>query len=238
MRNIRSMTVTQHRIFEADQIIFSLIARPVGLNALKELLSFRAAAVNTESGDLVFQDGSCQIGDATVLVGSVILNDRRLAINVEGDSRAAHLVFGLIAEFFLQLGETFKQGKPPLESIEPLVFTEETMAVVELDFDWPQLFSQELVAAAEGFTARAKPVAMTIRNALARFTISYFQNDPRLKEGGVAFADKVLAIEPRIDVPFSERVYFTTSPSDSETHMGMVRALEEALTRKTKKKKG
>ena len=61
--------------------------------------------------------------------------------------------------------------------------------------------------------------------------ISYDLLDSGLREVGVRLVDKTLTIEPRIRTRLEERRYYTLSPTDSETHLELLREFEKAFRR-------
>jgi hypothetical protein len=225
MDSVSNMYVTQGRIFALEIPAFRLIITPLGTNLLKEEFGFRDPSWNQESGDYVFQDGTFEHEGVTIPIVWLGFSDRRIVLQVLGNSNAAHAFYGL-------LGAVLVKMAPGFQEVDPLVFNEETSCIVQLDFDWPALLSPALVTQvsklAREFSAdRTKRV---IKGVSIRFTLGAVTTDEQLGEYGIPLFDTTVAVEPKANVPLSERVYFTYSPCDSSTHLRLVSELEARLS--------
>jgi len=229
MVSIRYLSVTQFRIFRPDAVPFALLRTPVGSGHLKTQMGFRTVGFNAETGDLVFEDGAFRRneGGPLIVVTSAAFNNRRIVLSVIGDSELAQGAYATIQELFSASGFTLP---------DPVISTEETICVAELDFEWQALLNPEISSMATEF-AKGLPVVPRIRGAGIKITFG-FSPDQHLEEYGANLNDKQLVVEPRADVPLSERVYFTASPSGSEAHIALVEALEARIMRKTEKRPG
>src|SRR5262249_2971586 len=123
------------------------------------------------------------------------------------------------------------------QEVAPLVFNEETSCVARLDFDWPTLLSPVLV---EQVSRRARELSTDkttriIKGVSIRFTLGTTITDERLSAYGITLFDQTVAIEPKANVPLSERMYFTYSPCDSATHLQLVSELEASFSGGAKK---
>lgn len=228
MKNIANMYVMQTRLYPPDVIPFRLIMTPVGANLLIEAFGFRDATWNQETSEYVFQDGLLERINSgnTIPITWLSFRERRMIVQVFGDSDAASAAYMAVNEKLAQLA-------PDFQNPTPLLFSEETSCVAQLDFDWTALLNPslaELVAQqAKGLTTEG--VGKAIRGVSVRFSIGVTVNE-RLRDYGVTFADQTIAIEPRAEVPLSERTYFTYSPCDSSTHLKLVSEVEASLAKK------
>lgn len=234
MKNITNMSVIQGRIFAPDAIPYRLITTPSGTNFLKEIFGFGSAALSQENWDYVFQDGTLERkGEGGVVpITWVGFNDRRIVVQVLGDSADAHAVYLAISERLVELYPGFRNAAP-------LVFNEETSCVARLDFEWTALLSPvviEQIAKLVGELS-TEDVRRIIKNVNVRFTLGSVASDNSLREYGITLYDPTVIIEPRADVPLSERFYFTSSPCDSDAHLKFVSELETRLSQ-SKKLKG
>jgi hypothetical protein len=231
MKSVRSMTVTQFRIFEPDLIPYRVIVTPGATSVIEKVMGFRSSGRLQEFDEMVFRDGSFQIteGGPVIVISEMHINERRIILQVEGNSKTADQAYAMLKAIVERFGERVKDA-------EPMFFTEETRSVVELEFDWSSLVSPELAALANEFVSvPADPLAQQYVKSMSAQIIIGTRIDKILTESGVVATDKALVIEPRIDVPLSERVYFTRSPTDSETHLALVKDLEARLIKRPAK---
>lgn len=233
MRSVRSMAVTQFRIFPPDLIPFLMIVTPSAANIIQQVMGFRSVGRNAEIAEVIFQEGSFKISDdkPTIVVTEMRINERRVIIQVEGNSGTANQAYSLLREICSRFGDRFRDA-------EPTLLTEETKSVVELEFDWSSLLNPALVAVANDFAAghAGSLVQQYIKSVSVQVVIGT-RIAEELTEAGIVATDKPLVIEPRTDVPLSERVYFTRSPSDSETHLALIRDLEARLIKRAAEKR-
>ncbi len=217
MTTIINLSVLQIRIFPSDAIPFSLLCSAYGTEHLKKFMSLRTAGLDSASGELVFEDGAYRENESSrlLVVPTLTMNNRRLTLSVMGASEDAHLAYVAAREFLSLLGP----GLP-----EPIFFSEETVCVARLDFDWRSLVNPELVSSIVAL-AENQPNAAQISLDSVRFTIDYDANKS-LTEEGVILSKKQIFIEPRSGVPLSERVYYTGSPCSSDDHIALLKELE------------
>ena len=109
--------------------------------------------------------------------------------------------------------------------------------MARLDFEWITLLNPALV---DQVSRRVKEfstesIRRIVKGVSLRFTLGAMAVDERLNEYGIPLNDQQIVIEPRADVPLSERTYFTYSPCDSDTHLQLVSELEASLLKARKR---
>jgi hypothetical protein len=228
MKNIANMYVMQTRIFPPDVIPFRLLITATGATRVIETFGFRDVQWNQENMEYAFQDGTLGREGRGEIVPITWLSfrDRRIIVQVFGDSSAAHAVYAAVSEMLAQLAPDFKEPVP-------MLFREETSCAAQLDFEWTALLNPKLVdlvtRRVQGLST--EEVGRAIRSVSVRFTIGVAVSE-KLRDYAVSSADQTIAIEPRAEVPLSERNYFTYSPCDSDTHLKLVSELEAKLAKK------
>lgn len=231
MRKLRNIAVTQYRLFAPDLIPYRMIATPRGAGVIEKVMGFHGTERHQEIDQLIFRDGSFQMEEngPLIVIPEMHINERRVIISVEGNSEAGDKAYAMLRGIFVRLGDRFGDA-------EPRLMTEETRSVVELDFEWSSLLNPDVVEFAGDFIAgHAVGLAQQYIKTMSVQIVIGGQLSEELAGSGITVADKALVIEPRIDVPLSERVYFVRSPSDSETHLALVRDLEARLIKKSAK---
>jgi hypothetical protein len=235
MRDISELKVKQFRIFGAGVIPFGAVNTGAGHQALLKKFGFREAGINPAGVDLVFQGGTTTLpGGRVVVVDRLELNDRRIVLEVSGRSEDGDAVAAVVIETIAELTEQFHGGQVAAawRQANPIVITHETTCTVTLGFEWLSLASPVAVA----YTKERVLPALSSEAAEARikglrfaFVVSYAAKGDLLREHGVTLSDKLFFIEPKANTPFSSRKYHTSSPTDSKTHLELVRGLEKLL---------
>ncbi len=226
MKEIFRLDVAQLRIFPMDRIPFDKLGTPSVLAAFRD--SFKWAKITpTGQTDAAFEGGISSVeGRDPVQIIRLELNPQRLQIMVRGDSAAADLAFREVSRFWEGVDKSWR-------GTEPVILTQETSAIVRLDFEWKALFSSNLIAFLEREATKQAatfhPAAAELRRFNLSFSFSYDQFPPPIAAHGISPAEGLVTIEPRVNTPLAERIYFTHSPTDSETHLRLLKELEKEL---------
>lgn len=232
MKDVADLVVTQHRIYGSGVLPIWLLASQFGVDLLGDQLKFRQVTV--EGGEILGSAGVVAIpkgddGDErkAVPVRVLSLNERKIALIIDGNSSDANQAFAVIRSLMIEVDQGGR-----FEAASPEVFTQETSCTATLRFPWTALLPEgaatlvqgDLVEAVaeEGAPARINGVGFAVRFA---FTV-----DERRSDLGISLADKQFLVEPKLNTRLSDRRYFTTSPTDSETHLRLLRKLERALS--------
>jgi hypothetical protein len=235
MKDISELKVKQIRIFAADRIPFATLRTALGQKSLAELFSWSEIGANPATGELIYNAGVLQPATGKpIVVDSLQINDRRIVLEVAGETAHAGIVYSGLAELLARydLGGRWKDA-------EPVVLVHETSCVVTMDFEWSSLLSAPFLC----FTQRMIPAlsseaaAANIIGIKCGIIFSYALKDQTIREHGISLSNKPFSVEPRVNTPLSERRYFTSSPTDSDTHMDLLRKLEAAMSEEAVPKK-
>lgn len=222
MKNLTSLFVTQHRLFAPDILPYQFLVTPLGTSTFQKALNFRNVTW-AENGDYMFQDAAIVHSDRTYVVPSVSFSQQRITLQVAGDSTAAHEAYEVIRA-------VLAQASPALSESEPVLFTEETFCAADLGFDWPALLNPAVVDAVRRLTdTPSDGVKFTIKHVSVLFTLAGTFEDRTINDYGFSYSDKLVAVEPRVNVPLAARNYFTASPLGSGAHLRFVEELEKEL---------
>jgi hypothetical protein len=221
------------KIYKPDVIPFRFLCTRSAMEFLVAFLKFRDSAIG-EGPEIIFQAGTFVIeNQSPIVVNGLSINDRRVVIDVAGPTEGAEAVA-------VALRDLFKKIEPAQEfaSSDPLITTHDTECVAAMDFEWSQLVSDTVAEFAMGPALRAAEGKNTARIATLalKFTIAFTASDPGLIENGVTLSDKLLTIEPRSNTPLKDRLFFTSSPLDTESHMRLFSELEKKLSGRGKRR--
>lgn len=224
MKTVTGMLVQQTRLFAPDVVPYRFVITSHGANRLRQALGYGSTNW-LENLEYVFQDGTIEHQGGIVPITWTSFHDRRIVVQVLGDSSAAHAAYSAIREVLAELDPGFLNATP-------LASTEETSCTAQLDFEWTALLNPALV---EHVSQRAQELSSElverfIKGVNLRFTLGMEIKGKELSERGITLSEQSLIVEPRADTPLSERTYHTYSPCDSETHVRLVSELEAKLS--------
>lgn len=229
MKNCTLLDVKQLRIFAPDRLPFTELLTSKGLNAFKGRFGWtEMGPIEGEQPELAFENGTLPGSDTVIRRLSV--TPRRVLLSLDSDSSTLSRVYEAVRAFF---GELDRAGA--WSGCEPLILTEETTALVDLDFEWTALLAPGLVAFSQK-PLLASTVQAEVAPVLAGLRLGIKLRYPRVPEHlqmhGVSLASKALVIEPRADTPLAAKRYWTQSPTDSETHVRLLEVLERNIAGK------
>jgi hypothetical protein len=227
MEDITGLTVKQLRIFAQDAMPMPALLAPPNVAAFRERYGWTDITPIESTREVQFDNGTVVDDEGSIHVSTLQLGERRITVTVPGDSNAATRAFNSIQRFIVAL-EPGLTTEP-----SPVVLTEETTCALTLPFDWTALLSPALVTLAESAVLHMctqEEIRPNISGLRFSFLLSYPEVPERLREHGITLANKLVTIEPRVDTPLDRRRYFTYSPTNSDTHMALIRRLEAGLT--------
>ena len=229
MKDISELKLKQFRIFAADTLPFAALNTEIGQSALTKVFSFRSSVQNLQLREWIFEGGTLSKNkDRIIVIERMQLSERRIVTEIMGNTEDADYVYSVVKE---ALSHSLFGGGDRWTQAEPVVLTHETSCIVTLDFDWSSLlapgfskFSEIMLRAASHEFASAQTRGISLG-----FRLTFTLLDERVKQHSITLADKPFVIEPRQDAPPSDRRYFTTSPTETETHLKLLSQLEEML---------
>lgn len=237
MEDIAGLVVRQFRVFPPDLVPYNALNSGPGTEIFRKQFNFREVVTPDQAvGEMYFAGGMLLLPDteAPIVINYVQINYQRIILEVAGSTDEANMIFEAMLASLTQFDPQRR-----LINAAPLLQTHETQCVARLAFEWRDLVSDRLnqflnspvVASITSGAATSRLSAMNLR-----FTLQFDSSDQRLREYGVIHADKSLILEPRQNTPFSERLYFTQSPLDSDSHLSLIEKFERSLSGATRKR--
>jgi hypothetical protein len=226
MKDIADLTVTQLRIYPADCVPLAELRVPTNASQIKDVFKFGGVQIDPFGSQVAFSNGLFEDGNKSFTIPTLVVDDRKITAQVRGHSRTADAFYAALTTVLGSLSG--------VSEFEPLLKAEDTTCIATLQMDFSELLAPALwrfiQSEAKSKLAReyGKPKSIAFKNLA--FEISYEPTDSKFEEHGIALSNKLLTIEPRIGTPLSERRFFTSSPTDSETHISMLEKLEATLS--------
>jgi hypothetical protein len=226
-----SMRVTQVRIFRQDDLPWAQILSGAIHPRLAQVLELKPVLppqpVPGLPVGLIFMAGQFKLADKVIVVEHLLFDERRIILTVVGDSKESNKAFDLLRELLAEIDP--RQDK---SAYEPLILSEETTTVAELDFGITrmlkgsqlEIFEKDLPRRVETLGAKALPFLSSIR-----FHIHYDELPESLKQQSITLLDKDVVIEWRQQTSLADNTFFISSPNSSDAHLELIRQLEKAF---------
>jgi len=231
MDNIRRILSTIVMIFPIDDINLALLKRSETINLLFE--KYRLQLIQQvdpfllNQNLLTFREGEYKRAHTSYLIDELSIDDRRIIIKMQSSSKIADSFFKALKGDLLSIDLRDKKPK-----YEPQITTYDTTCVCELDIDFDSSLKSVLFQKFIDETMNKLPnfgADLTITPYSLRFKIEYFNLPTKLKKNKIALSDKYLSIEYREKTDTNDRIYFSSSPTDSDTHFEILKAFEKSF---------
>ena len=231
MKQPRELRVLQIRVFETDVLGYASFRVQQALHEIRSRYGFGTAPGPdlAVSAPLLFAFGKFVHDGTDYLINTLIIEDRRVLLDLTAGSEVCSAFFEDLREVLCGL-----DLRKPSTPYEPMLRVEETTCVAEFDFELDQLLSNPLREFAGDLNAavQLQDTSVLLVPSIIRFSIRYMDVAEELKRHQVSLLDKDFRIELRANTDPADRVYFTHSPLDSDTHLRLVRDLEQAIVKK------
>lgn len=230
MKDITDLKVTQVRLYPIDSVPLRALAIEKNITPFKSILRFKSATLGDEKTELIsftFLNGEYEYQGEVHLVERLIIEPLRLSLSVFGTSSVADALYEEVRTILVAAEPNGSFG-----SAEPYLKVEETSCVATLDVNFRKLFAAPLLQFLDKTVQRRTSTELassSVQPMTFSARISYELLNSGLKKAGVQLLDKLLTIEPRIRTTLEEQRYYTFSPTDSETHLKVLREFEKAL---------
>ena len=224
MKDIATLVVVHSRLYPSDALHLERLLIASVHKRLVEAGRFKSAGVDDKQGTIQFGGGEFVHGDATFLVEALVFEDRRMTLKFHGPSRIAEACFEALLAVMGELG---------IAPAAPAVLaTNDSSFVATLGFDFREVF----VPAVRTFIDQAVPCALAIEGTDVVVTpraftlhVLYQDKDTGALERYLSHAPRLLTIEPRLRTALSERRYFCSAPTDSDTLVRLVEEFESSM---------
>jgi len=229
MKEIVDLTVGQVRVFPTDRLPFADLRAPSSTKAIKDTFHFENVLADPIGAQITFNNGTFESKGKLVNILAFAIEQRRMQLQVRGQSAMADAFYSAVWGVLPGAGKRGRRPEP-----EPLVKVEETTCIATLDIDFDELIAPQLLRFIMTEAKERLRTNFGIPRSIAfkglSFEVKYSAKDPSLEEHDVVLSNKLLTIEPRAATPMRERRFYTSSPTDSETHLALLEKLEQEVS--------
>jgi hypothetical protein len=213
------------RLFTPDTTPWSQLTAPSNLARLREKYKFAQMVQPDQLPgvpaqlQVIFANGEYQHDQELIGIQSLSVEPNVIQFQVSAGTQGADYFFADLT--------TFLQELRPEPKIEEYKKTYQTIAVTRLNVPFEEIFSTGFV---KFLNNRVKPSLRLpdgephIRLASLSWLVTY-----RAESADTMYLPKQLTIEPRFGSKMDDQIYYTMSPTDSETHIGLLEDFERNL---------
>jgi len=232
MKNLKDLTVTQVKIFPHDFIPYDYLFRPDVTDSIVKKYQFQKKDFPYPPYDestpnvLLLHSGEIKIEKKKILIILLSFESRKITLKVKGSSKQAAKVFSQIEK---DINESDSSNL--FNNSNCLIETEETSCVVQLDINYESLFSNKTRRfLKQSIPEKVLPFNLKATNPIRLSFLIEFQQDKELFEKHrITISPKELTIEPRAGTSFDDKIFHTKSPTNSDTHLKLIREFEKAF---------
>lgn len=174
----------------------------------------------------------CQLGvfqdQKELPIIKLAIEERKIVCDLEGSKSDVDALYSDIVDFLVPLSDRDKE-----KLLEPVVVTNESEIVVQLDFNVTSLLSAQYVGFLEANVVPQLGFGLAsarIRPASIRFEVEYSTETRALQDYRISLSRKDLLLQPRAGYPLEDRVFVSKAPIDSELHKRLLSDLEKTLS--------
>ncbi len=222
MNNISDIQVKQIRIFKVNQIPYLSLNTPT---SIEDILNSFAFSLDTNFREgLRFVKGEYKTKDKNLMLMELTIQPQKIYFSINSNSEDADL-------FYRELGEFISKHDHynAFKFDSHIVKTEETCCVADLDIKHEKIFGKDFLNYIKknmSKTVSNKDANAFLNSFTLRFKYRFNIENSTMKKYGVTFSDKHFIIEPREGSTLEELKYYTVSPTDSTTHLKLLRSIE------------
>ena len=221
MKDVTDLAVKQYLLFKQDAFPLRELRSRTNVSAFEKMFSFGTVGVLSGTEELAGQGGSFRVSDRDVTIEQLQLSGRRIVATVIGSSdEASEITKALVA---------FVAERTQCEIVVPVLVAHETTCVVTLDLEMPKIFAPGI----RRFVSDSVPNILGSGDAKASVKALHFSLEveydiirPEVIENRLTLSGKTLTIEPRGGSRLTDCRYYTASPTDSSTHLELVKTFE------------
>jgi hypothetical protein len=236
MKEIRELKSTQVLIFPIDEIGFKSFQRDSAIKKIQEKYKLKYnppmmfEGIPSELRPISFTNGEFNHKDKSYLIERLNIEERKIIISMVSHSKIVNALFDNLRA--LLKGLDLRDTKP---KYEPLVKADETSCVVKLEFSIRELLENSPLSHFHDYLTdkvQSNGFEIEVIPSVIRFKISYLKQPESFKKHKITLTDKDFVLEVRDRTSYEEQIYYTFSPTDSDTHIDLINKLENVISKK------
>lgn len=241
MKEITDLAVMELRLFPYDVIPLRSLITASHLKTFTSPFVFKEVEIGEDENHNIqavkMQKGEFKCRERICPVESLIIEKNRIILKTQSDNEIADQFYRAISKSLIEIDPNGR-----FKGSNYLVKSYQTVCVVTLDLDYMNIFSGETsrFIKSDALKACSTPVKHVAKVRIfpqsLTFSVNYEVTDKALLDAGVAISPKPLTIEPRMGTSLNERRFYTSSPTDSKTHLDLISTFENLFKKKRAQK--
>lgn len=230
MKDIKLLQTTLVMIFPPDDLHLPRIRRIGNLGFLKNEYNLDLFQlpdnIPVPPNNLFFREGEYKVGNDVYFIPEINFEDRRMIIKIHSPSNIAEDFFNKLRSDLINFDIRKDKG-----NYDPIITTHETICICSLELDLVNFFNKDFTSFINNNVKTDLPkhgADFDVIPFSIRLRLEYFDLPEKLRKEKVSLADKSFVIEYRDRTNPQDRIYFTSSPSDTETHFQLLKQLEKS----------
>lgn len=222
MAEILQLFSITRRLYKPDVLPLAQLQLESSMKRLKERYKFAGAMLAGGLQVIVSAGEFLAEGSSTpVPIQQVAFSSNAIDVQLLGETNAAEQLQHDLANFLAEVS-----GRQEI-SFPEYARSVQTVAIVRLDVPVEALFSEKL----SRYVAQAAAPAFKLEDAESHVQLAHLQWVVSYTRSATdySYEPKLFTIEPRFGSRPSDRVYYTQSPTDSDTHRRLLDQFEEML---------
>jgi len=217
---LQLFSMTRH-LYQPDVLPLAQLQLESSQNCLRERYRFSSTAA---TGLQLFASGGAfqRTGSSVIVpVQQIVFASNTIDVQVAGDTTSAEELQQDLIRFLSEIS-TIENPRFP-----EYARSVQTLAIVKLDVSIESAFSDKLKSyiANDAFPAfKLEDADVHMQLAHLQWVIGYTR-----KSTDYGYEPKLFTVEPRFGTRLGDGIYYTQSPTDSETHMKLLQRFEEAM---------
>lgn len=233
MKGIRDLKSTQIRIFPIDEIGFKSLQRPSALAQIQEKYKLKPnpqiilEGIPAESHVMSFTNGEFNYENKVFLIERLSIEERRIIICMASPSNIVELLFDNLRKLLIDLDLRDTKSK-----YEPIITAQETSCVTILDFSFADLIKDSVLSDFNDYMLKKVQThgcKIEIVPSAIQFKISYLKQPDSFGKHKFTLNEKNIVLEIRDRTAYEDNLFYTFSPTDSETHIELLNELEKRV---------
>ncbi len=219
-------------IVNFDEIPLAKLISQHNLDSIIKKYNFNEKKVETDAvGNpiITFSLGSFSNKSGEFLFKKLVIEERKLIINVEGPSSNADTIFSEIKLIFSELA-----GKSGEDYLKPIVRAVDSECVAQLNFHAEKLIAPDFLEFVKENVLDAATNELSVPKIspeLIVFRIEYPLSNDELYDYRVTLSRKEFILSPRQGFPLEERMFASKAPVDTDTHLKLLEGIENIYSK-------
>ena len=230
MNAIKQIKTTIITIFQVDDIDIHSLKRDSAIQKIQDNFQLKKlqlpGQIAIPLNQIILQHGEYKYNAKSYTLDQIIIEERKITINILSNSEIADCFFEDLVKILKSIDTREHVG-----TYEPLIKTYETACVLKLNFSLDKAIKninhRELNKVISENNSHGATITL-IPSAL-KFQIQYSDIPEKLEKNKISISDKAFFIELREMTDPYDKIYYTTSPTDTRTHLTLLKTLEEMI---------